>query len=109
MVWAWQWPDKQPPHVQVVRELPAHTTLALLTVSGSVSVYHLRGPNMAAVGSPGMNGGPHIVTADCFPGMIRKLCWCTCSLHGLWVASPLLSDWMWVFDGCVLPEPCAQL
>ncbi len=62
-----------PPLVQVIRELPAHTTLALLTISGSVSVYHLRGPGMAAVGSPGTNGSPHIVTADCFPGMNRFL------------------------------------
>ncbi len=67
--------------VQVIRELPAHTTLALLTISGSVSVYHLRGPSMAAAGSPGTNGGPHIVTADCFPGMRQLSCRITFRTH----------------------------
>ena len=54
--------------VQVIRELPTDTTLALLTISGSVCVYHLRVPETAAAGTPGTNGGTPIAIADCFPG-----------------------------------------
>ena len=55
-------------HAQAVRELPPTTTLALLTFSGSVAVYRLRGS--ATEGAEGglAGGVPPLVAADCYPG-----------------------------------------